>query len=181
MASGKRMRGEPQRHPKATFDILMAKYKEGRTGVRGHENWTIRNLKPDSSISLSQASSSATESSSDKRSQTPPCQNSEAWDHCQQEYHLTPYFPVRPPMPRPWRPPPMMHPPCPPWVRWYGPWTPPPMHFHPERLRPTQGFVHGGYYAGDGRYGHIGHQQDKRVSEQENWIVRNTKLDHPIS
>jgi hypothetical protein len=27
--------GMPQRHPKATFDILLAKYKEGRAGVRG--------------------------------------------------------------------------------------------------------------------------------------------------
>jgi hypothetical protein len=29
---------KPQRRPKATFDILMAKYKEGRAGLRGHEN-----------------------------------------------------------------------------------------------------------------------------------------------
>jgi hypothetical protein len=29
---------KPQRRPKATFDILMAKYKEGRVGLRGHEN-----------------------------------------------------------------------------------------------------------------------------------------------
>jgi hypothetical protein len=33
--------GKPQCHPKATFDILMAKYKEGRAGIRGRENWTI--------------------------------------------------------------------------------------------------------------------------------------------
>jgi hypothetical protein len=67
MASGKRMRGgKTQCLPKATFDILMAKYKEGRAGVRGHENWTIRNPKLDSSISLSQASSSVAESSSGK-------------------------------------------------------------------------------------------------------------------
>jgi hypothetical protein len=29
---------KPQQHPKATFNILMAKYKEGRAGIRGHEN-----------------------------------------------------------------------------------------------------------------------------------------------
>jgi hypothetical protein len=40
MANGKRMRGEGklQRCPKATFDILMAKYKEGKAGIRGREN-----------------------------------------------------------------------------------------------------------------------------------------------
>jgi hypothetical protein len=27
--------GKPQRCPKATFDTLMAKYKEGRAGIRG--------------------------------------------------------------------------------------------------------------------------------------------------
>jgi hypothetical protein len=27
--------------PKATFKILMAKYKEGRADIRGHKNWTI--------------------------------------------------------------------------------------------------------------------------------------------
>jgi hypothetical protein len=30
--------GKPQQCPKATFDILMVKYKEGRAGIRGHEN-----------------------------------------------------------------------------------------------------------------------------------------------
>jgi hypothetical protein len=33
--------GKPQRHPKATFDILQAKYKEGRAGIRGSKNWII--------------------------------------------------------------------------------------------------------------------------------------------
>jgi hypothetical protein len=36
--------GKAQCHPKATFDILMAKYKEGRAGII---------TKPDSLISLS--------------------------------------------------------------------------------------------------------------------------------
>jgi hypothetical protein len=31
-----------QRCPKATFDILLAKYKEGKADIRGHENQTIR-------------------------------------------------------------------------------------------------------------------------------------------
>jgi hypothetical protein len=44
--------GKPQQRPKATFDILMAMYKEGRAGIKGHRNWTIRNTKPDSPVSL---------------------------------------------------------------------------------------------------------------------------------
>jgi hypothetical protein len=63
--------GKPQRRPKATFDILMAKYKEGRASVRGRKNQTIQNPKPDSPISLSQASTSTARSSSVKRSRTP--------------------------------------------------------------------------------------------------------------
>jgi hypothetical protein len=31
------------------------------------------------------------------------------------------------------------------------------MHFHSGWSGPTQGFGHGGYYAGDSHYGHIGH------------------------
>jgi hypothetical protein len=58
--------GKPQRCPKATFDILMAKYKEGKADVTGRENWTIQNPKPSSPVSLSQASSSAAGSSSGK-------------------------------------------------------------------------------------------------------------------
>jgi hypothetical protein len=34
---------------------------------------------------------------------------------------------------------------------------------------------------GDGYYGHVGHQQDRRASGQENQTVQNTKLDHPVS
>jgi hypothetical protein len=75
----------------------------------------------------------------------------------------------------------MMYPPCPPWVGWYGPWTPPPMHFHPGWSRPTQGFGHGGYYAGDDRYKHVDHQHDRKSSGQENWTIRNAKPNHPVS
>jgi hypothetical protein len=45
--------GKPQHRAKTTFDILMAKYKEGRANVRGRKNWTIWNPKPDSLVSLS--------------------------------------------------------------------------------------------------------------------------------
>jgi hypothetical protein len=31
------------------------------------------------------------------------------------------------------------------------------MHFHPGWSGPSKGFVHEGYYAGDGCYGSIGH------------------------
>jgi hypothetical protein len=55
------------------------------------------------------------------------------------------------------------------------------MHFHVGWLGPTQGFGHGGYYTGDGCYGYVGHQQDRRASGQENQIVQNTKPDHSVS
>jgi hypothetical protein len=74
--------GKPQRRSNATFDILMAKYKEGRADIKGHENRTIRNTKPDSPDSLSQASTSIAGSSSNKRSWTLPHQNSEGQDSC---------------------------------------------------------------------------------------------------
>jgi hypothetical protein len=62
---------KPQRCSKATFDILMAKYKEGRADISGHENRTIQNVKSDSPVSLSQTNPSTAGSSSDKQSQTP--------------------------------------------------------------------------------------------------------------
>jgi hypothetical protein len=31
-------RSKPRSHPKVTFDIFMAKYKDGKAGIRGHEN-----------------------------------------------------------------------------------------------------------------------------------------------
>jgi hypothetical protein len=34
----KNERGKPQQCLKPTFDILMAKYKEGRVGMKGHKN-----------------------------------------------------------------------------------------------------------------------------------------------
>jgi hypothetical protein len=159
---------KPQRCPKATFSILMAKYKEGRASIKGHKNWTIRNTKPDSLVSLSQPNTSTAESSSSKCSWTPPWRNSGGWDHRQQDYHPVPYFPVGLPMLGPWGPPPIMYPPCPPWVGWYRPWALPPMHFHPGWLGPSEGFGHGGYYAGDGHYGSISHQQSRRNLRQEN-------------
>jgi hypothetical protein len=41
---------KPHLCAKATFDFLMAKYKEGRAGIRSHENRTIQNPKSDSSV-----------------------------------------------------------------------------------------------------------------------------------
>jgi hypothetical protein len=114
-------------------------YKEGKASVRGRENWTIRNPKPDSPDSLCQASTSAAGSSSDKRSRTLQQQHSEGWECHHQDYHLVSYFSAGPPMPVPWGPPSMMFPPCSPWVGWYSPWVPPPMHFHPGW---SQGLLH---------------------------------------
>jgi hypothetical protein len=34
----KNERNKPQQHPKSTFDILIAKYKEGRASIREREN-----------------------------------------------------------------------------------------------------------------------------------------------
>jgi hypothetical protein len=34
-------RSKPQSRPKITFNILMAKYRDGKASIKGHENWTI--------------------------------------------------------------------------------------------------------------------------------------------
>jgi hypothetical protein len=156
----------------------MAKYKEARAAIRGHENWTIQDTKSYIPVSLSQASTSTAGSLSGKQSKTPPRWNSEGRDHRQRNYHLAHHFLIRPPMLRPWGPPPMMHPP---WAGWYGPWTPPPMHFHPGWWEPAEGFGHGGYYAEDGHYGSVDHQQDRRALKLENRMIRNPKPDGSVS
>jgi hypothetical protein len=74
-------RVKQQQHPKATFDILMAKYKEGRACIRGHENWTIWNTNLDNPISLGQTSTSTALSSAGKWPQTLMRQNSEGQNH----------------------------------------------------------------------------------------------------
>jgi hypothetical protein len=107
----KNEKSKSQQCPKATFDILMPKYMEGRAGIREHENWTIRNIKPDSPVSLSQANSSTVGSLSAKRPRTPPWQNSEGQDHRHRDYHPAHYFTLRTPMPGSWGPLPMMYPP----------------------------------------------------------------------
>jgi hypothetical protein len=84
-------------------------------------------------------------------------------------------------MARPWGPPPVMYPPCPPSAGWYRPWMPPPMHFHPGWSWSTPGFGHRGYHVGDVRCGHVGHQQDRKASGLENRTVWNTKHDHLVS
>jgi hypothetical protein len=58
--------GNLQRRPKAIFNILLAKVKEGRADIRERKNWTIQNPKLDSLVSLSQASINAAESLSRK-------------------------------------------------------------------------------------------------------------------
>jgi hypothetical protein len=142
----KNERSKPRSRPKVTFDILLAKYRDGKAGFKGRENRTIRVFKSDYPIFLDQASTSTAASSSGNQSRITPRQNSKVQNHHQQELHLASYFPIGPPMSGPWGPPPMMYPPCPPWAGWYGPRTPPPMHFHPGWSGPTQGFGHGGYY-----------------------------------
>jgi hypothetical protein len=159
----KNERSKPRSRPKVTFDILMAKYRDGKADIRGCENWTIWFPKLDHLVSLDQVSTSMTRSSSSNQSRTLPQQDSEGQDHHQQEHHLTLFFSIRLPMLGPWGPLSMMYPPYPPWAEWYGPWTPPPMHFHPGWSGPAEGFSHVGYYIGDSCYGSVGHQHDKKA------------------
>jgi hypothetical protein len=132
----KNERNKPQFSPKATFDIIMAKYREGRA-----------------SIKECKIGPSSFPGSGQYRSKAPPRQNSEGWDHHQRECHLTPYHPVGPPMLGPWVPLSMIYPPSPPWAGWYGPWAPPLLHFHPGWSRQDRYFDHRGYHMGDDRYG----------------------------
>jgi hypothetical protein len=84
-------------------------------------------------------------------------------------------------MPGPWGPPSMMYPPYSPLPGWYRPWAPSPIPFHMGWSGLAGGFGYGGYYAGDGRYGHVSHQQDNWILRQENRMVRNPKPDGSIS
>jgi hypothetical protein len=38
----KNERSKPRSHPKVTFNILMAKYRDGKASIRGHKNRTIQ-------------------------------------------------------------------------------------------------------------------------------------------
>jgi hypothetical protein len=42
------------------------------------------------------------------------------------------------------------------------------MHFHPGWSGPAEGFGYERYYVGDSHYRYVGHQQDRRTTEQEN-------------
>jgi hypothetical protein len=84
-------------------------------------------------------------------------------------------------MPGSWGSPPMMYPPYPPWMGWYGLWTSAPVHFHLGWSGPAKGFGHEGYYTTDICYRSVGHQQDKEASRHKNRIVQNAKSDHPVS
>jgi hypothetical protein len=159
----------------------MAKYKELRADIRGRENRTIWNAKPDTPVSLSHARTTTAGSLSGKRSRTPPRRTSEGLDRRQQDNHPAPYFSIGPPMPELWGHPSMTYPHCPPWVGWYRPWAPPPMHFHPGWSGHAEGFGHGDYYTIDGRYEYISHEHDRRASGQERRTVRNAKLNHLVS
>jgi hypothetical protein len=55
------------------------------------------------------------------------------------------------------------------------------MPFHPRWSRHTERSGYEGFYVGDDRYGHVGHQQDRGAQGQENQTVQNAKPDHPIS
>jgi hypothetical protein len=76
----KNERSKPWSHSKVTFDILMAKYRDGKADFRGRENRSIRFPKPDYPVSLDQASTSMAASSSSNQSMTPSWQNLEVWN-----------------------------------------------------------------------------------------------------
>jgi hypothetical protein len=38
----KNERSKPRSRPKITFNILMAKYRDGNADIRGHKNWIIQ-------------------------------------------------------------------------------------------------------------------------------------------
>jgi hypothetical protein len=110
--------GKPQRRPKTTFDILLTQV-QGRQGRRqgarnpDHpESQTRQSDFPKSGQDICswelvrQAISDHTQ------------QHSEGRERHRQDYHLAPHFPIGPPIPGPWGPPPMKFPPCPPW--WGG-------------------------------------------------------------
>jgi hypothetical protein len=59
----KNERSKPRSHPKAMFDIFMAKYRDGKADIRGRKNRTIQFPKLDHPISLDQASTFAAVSS----------------------------------------------------------------------------------------------------------------------
>jgi hypothetical protein len=146
----KNERSKPRSCSKVTFNIIMAKYRDGKVSIRGHKNQTIRFpwIRP---VLLRQEACPATN----------PGHRS---DKIQYEHCSASYLSIRPPMPGSWGPPLMMYLPCPPWVGWYDPWTTSPMHFHPGWSRPVEGFGHGGYYTRDDHYGSVSHQQDNKAS-----------------
>jgi hypothetical protein len=67
----KNERSKPRSRPKVTFDILIAKYRDGKAGIRGHKNWTILFSKPDHPVSLGHVSTFAAGSSSNDQSRAP--------------------------------------------------------------------------------------------------------------
>jgi hypothetical protein len=68
----KNERSKPRSHPKVTFNIPMAKYRDGKAGFRGLKNRTTQFLKLDYLVSLDQASTSTTASSYGNQSWAPP-------------------------------------------------------------------------------------------------------------
>jgi hypothetical protein len=66
----KNERSKPQSHPKVTFDILMAKYRDGKASIRGCENQTIWFLKSDHPVFLHQDNIFAVGSSSSNQPRT---------------------------------------------------------------------------------------------------------------
>ena len=86
--------------PKANFDTLLAKYKDGRAGVRKREEKYAKNSRPAHSV----GSSSSRASTSGKRSRTPPRSRLGEEDHQYDYFHDAPRPPFGPPMPGPWGP-----------------------------------------------------------------------------
>jgi hypothetical protein len=60
----KNEKSKPRSRSKVTFDILMAKYRDGKASIRDRKNWIIQFPKSDHPVSLNQAKTSTAGSSS---------------------------------------------------------------------------------------------------------------------
>jgi hypothetical protein len=114
---------------KPTFDKPSAKYKKGNAHIKSRQNWTVRKVKSEFSVSPCQADVLVAGRRGDLKQ---PKSSSKAKLHSRDQrdrkcYTTTSFPPFRYPMPKPWGPSPMMFHPYAPWFGWYAP----PMQYEP--------------------------------------------------
>jgi hypothetical protein len=149
----KNERSKPQQCPKATFDILMVKYKEGKALLRAFGQFAeldqqfcnrelIRQATHDSTaVKFRRLGSSSVRLSSDALI-SGQAANTKAMGAFADDVSTLPTLDRLV-------------------------WTvgPPPMHFHPGWLGPADDFGHGGFYTGDDRYRNVGQQTGLEASK----------------